>query len=235
MVNGMSIEILHGLKIDKMEPFGIKTTIYDFFSYFIPGVICNNCIIFAIYFSGYNFSIPFKKIFGEETLSLLPNWFLILTLIFVTYIFGIIISNISSLLIEKGLIGKIPCLNKYLSFDNILSDNTYRLFHKKIEDDLNITFSKNDIRLIITNVENKAIYSYNTAFVFLTIYGTNRNLCCIFLVVGLISLIVNIIHHCSVAFPIILIILSATSLYGYIRFYRYYISHLISAYLNTKN
>jgi hypothetical protein len=76
---------------------------------------------------------------------------------------------------------------------------------------------------------------YSTVFVFLTIYGTNRNLCCIFFGVGLISLIVNIFHHCNVAFPMALLFLSIISLYGYIRFYRYYISHLISAYLNTKN
>jgi hypothetical protein len=139
------------------------------------------------------------------------------------------------LLIEKLLIGKISCLNKYFSLNSILSENTYKLFHKKVENEMNITFSKNDIRLIITNVENKSVHSYSTAFVFLTIYGTNRNLCCIFLGVGLISLIVNIIHHYNVLFSIVLIILSIISLYGYIRFYRYYISHLISAYLSTKN
>jgi hypothetical protein len=215
-----------------METLGIKTTIYDFFSYFIPGVICNNCIIFAIYFSGYTFLIPFKEIFREETLALLPNWFLVLTLILVTYIFGIIIANISSLLIERLIVKKIHLLNKFLKIDTILSENTSKLFNDKIDKEFGIVFAEKDIRLIITKVENNTINSYNTAFVFLTIYGTNRNLCCIFLLVGLISFIVNIIRHCNMVFPICLIILSVISLFGYIRFYRYFISHLISAYLS---
>jgi hypothetical protein len=109
-----------------METLGIKTTIYDFFSYFIPGVICNNCIILAIYFSGYTFFIPFSEIFGKETLASLPNWFLILTLILVTYIFGIIISNISSLLIEKIIVRNIHFLNNFVSIDTNLSENTFR-------------------------------------------------------------------------------------------------------------
>jgi len=215
-----------------MEPLGIKTTIYDFFSYFIPGVVCNVCIILSIYFSSYTFSIPLKDIFTEEILNLMPNWFLIITLILITYVFGIIISNISSLFIEKWLMKNISFLNKYFCLDNILSENTNMLFHIKIKKELNITFSKSDMRLIITNIENKKVNSYNTAFVFLTIYGTNRNLCCIFLLIGIISLITNLIYHCNILFPIVLIILSIVLLYGYIRFYRYYISHLVSAYLS---
>jgi hypothetical protein len=78
-----------------METLGIKTTIYDFFSYFIPGVICNNCIILAIYFSGYTFFIPFNEIFGKETLASLPSWFLILHLhwlhIFLALLFQILV------------------------------------------------------------------------------------------------------------------------------------------------
>jgi hypothetical protein len=215
-----------------MEPFGIKTTIYDFFSYFIPGVICNICFILAIYFSSYTFSIPLKDIFTEEILTLMPNWFLIITLILITYILGIIISNISSLLIEKFLIKNISFFNKYFYLDNILSENINMLFHIKIKKELNITFTKSDMRLIITNIENKKVNSYNTAFVFLTIYGTNRNICCIFFIIGIISLITNLVYHCNLLFPIILLVLSTISLYGYIRFYRYYISHLISAYLS---
>jgi hypothetical protein len=215
-----------------MEPLGIKTTIYDFFSYFIPGVICNVCIIFAIYFSGYTISIPIKDIFTEEILTLMPNWFLIITLILITYILGIIISSISSLLIEKWLMKNISFLNRYFCLDNILSENTNMLFHIKIKKELNITFTKSDMRLIITNIEKNNVNSYNTAFVFLTIYGTNRNLCCIFFLIGLISLITNLVYHCNLLFSIFLIILSIVSLYGYIRFYRYYISHLISAYLS---
>jgi hypothetical protein len=172
-----------------------------------------------------------NEIFGKETLASLPSWFLILTLTLVTYIFGIIISNISSLLIEKIIVKNIHFLDNFVSIGTILSENTFRLFNDKVTRELGIVFCEKDIRLIITKVENHTIHSYNTVFVFLTIYGTNRNLCCIFLLVGLISFIVNIIRHCNIVFPIVLIILSIISLFGYIRFYRYFISHLVSAYL----
>ena len=215
-----------------METIGIKTTIYDFFSYFIPGVILNNCIILAIYFTSYSFDIPFIEIFGEELLSRMPNWFLILTVILVTYVIGIILSTLSSIVIEKIIVKKIKFLKKYITINNIVSEDLYNLFQIKIKKDYDIDFNDKHMRLIISFVEKYSANAYNTAFVFLTIYGMNRNLSLIFFSVGITTLILNIIQHNNIFFAIVLIILSVLTFIGYIRFFRYFISQILSAYLN---
>jgi len=216
-----------------MESIGIKTTIYDIFSYFIPGVIFNNCIILAIFFTNYKFIMPFNEIYGEELLSLMPNWFLILTVILITYVLGIIISTLSSIIIEKKLM-KLCCLNKYITLKNIVSEDLYNVVLKKTKNDFDVDFKENDIRLLIASVEKYSANAYNTALVFLTIYGMNRNLCIVFFPLGIVTLIINIIQHDNVLFASILILLSIITLIGYIRFYKYFISQILSAYITTQ-
>jgi hypothetical protein len=215
-----------------METLGIKATIYDFFAYFIPGIVCNICIIIAIYFTNGCFSIPFHDIFGKELLSLIPNWIILIILIFVNYIFGLLLSTLSSIIIEKWLMKKIPFFSKYFSINNILTENVYNHFIQKFTKEFNLTFEKNNMRLLITLIENRAVSSYNTAFAFLTIYGTYRNICIIFFIIGITTIIVNILQCIFPIFGIIMIFLSIISLVGYIRFYRYFISQIISAYIN---
>jgi hypothetical protein len=217
-----------------MQSIGIKTTIYDFFSYFIPGVVFNNCIILAIYFTNYELTIPFNDIYGKELLSLMPNWFLILTVILVTYVLGIILSTLSSIIIEKKAM-RIPFLNRHIIIKNIVSEDLYDLVSKKLKTDFDIDFNEKNIRLIITSVEKYSGNAYNTALVFLTIYGMNRNLCMIFFSVGIVTLTINIIQHSNVIFALILIILSILTLIGYIRFFRYFISQILSAYINNQD
>jgi hypothetical protein len=215
-----------------MEMIGIKTTIYDFFSYFISGIILNNCIILAIYFTNHELIIPFGDIYGEKLLSLIPNWFLILTIVLLTYVLGIILSTLSSIIIEK-IIMRISFLNKFLIKKNVVSEDLYNLINKKVKNDFGIDFNDKIFRLIITSVEKYSVNAYNTAFVFLTIYGMNRNLSMIFFFVGIVTLIINIMQSSNILFALILIVLSILTFVGYIRFYRYFISQILSAYINT--
>jgi len=215
-----------------MESFGIKATIYDFFAYFMSGVICIVCIIFAIYFSNYDMSVIFNT-FKNELFTELPILLIIFISTLIVYIFGLLISTISSILIEKWLMGKITKLNNYFCFSNILNDNVYNLFMQKFTDNYNFTFEKKDIRLVISSIEEKAVNSYSTAFIFLTIYGTYRNICTIFFATGLFAIIINIVQCIFPLFGIILMFFSLISLMGYIRFYRYFISQIVSTYINT--
>jgi hypothetical protein len=217
-----------------MQSIGIKTTIYDFFSYFIPGVVFNNCIILAIYFTNHELAIPFNDIYGKELLSLMPNWFLVLTVILVTYVLGIILSTLSSIIIEKALM-RIPFLNKHIIIKNIVSEDLYEIVSKQTKTDVGIDFGEKNIRLLITSVEKYSGNAYNTAFVFLAIYGMNRNLCMIFFSVGTITLIMNILQHDNILFALILIVLSILTLIGYIRFFKYFISQILSAYINNQD
>lgn len=217
-----------------MESFGIKTTIYDFFSYFIPGVVLTVCIVWAIYFSNYTFSFPINDILGDELLKLIPGWFLILVAILIMYVFGLLISTLSSIVIEKGIMGNIPSLSKFFLLNTILSKNIYDLFVQRVTVDFGFTLEEIDKRLLIVSVENKAVNSYKTAFVFLALYGTNRSLSLILFSVGIVNFIFNIVHHGFLIFGVVLIILSIIAFIGYIRFYRYFIRHIVSAYLTAK-
>jgi hypothetical protein len=126
---------------------------------------------------------------------------------------------------------RIPVLAKMFDTETILSKNVHELFCKKFEKSYDMKFNTQDIRLIITLVENKAPNSYNTAFVFLTLYGTNRNLSLIFLLIGLVTLVLNILQKHLPIYGFMLIIFSVISFIGYIRFYRYFIVQIISSYL----
>lgn len=216
-----------------MESFGIKTTIYDFFSYFIPGVVLTVCIVCAIYFSNYTFSFPINDVLGDELLKLIPGWFLILVAILIMYVFGLLVSTLSSIVIEKGVMENISCLSKFFLLNTILSKNMYDLYVQKITDDFGVSLEEIDKRLLIVSVENRAVNSYKTAFVFLTLYGTNRCLSLILFSVGIVSFIFNIVHHGFLMFGVVLIILSIIAFIGYIRFYRYFIRHIVAAYLST--
>jgi hypothetical protein len=217
-----------------MESFGIRTTIYDFFSYFIPGVVLSVCIVCAIYFSNYTFPFPINNILGDELLKLIPGWFLILVAILIMYVFGLLISTLGSIIIEKGIMGNISCLSKFFLLNTILSKNTYDLFAQRAAIDFGFAPEEIDKRLLIVLVENKAVNSYKTAFAFLALYGTNRSLSLIFFSIGIINFLSNIIQHGFSLFGLVLVILSIIAFIGYIRFYRYFIRHIVSAYLSTK-
>jgi len=216
-----------------MNTSGIKISIYDFFSYFISGVMFIICIILSIYFTNNNLKIPFREILGDELLLIIPNWYLIIFVVITTYVFGIIISTLSSIIIEN-LIMKIPFLKNINSMNNIISEKLFILVCKKAKKDFDIDFSEKYLRLIITYIEKHSINAYNTALVFLTIYGMNRNLCIIFFPIGIITLIINIIQQDNVLFAFVLIGLSVLTFIGYIRFMKYFISQILSAYLTNE-
>lgn len=217
-----------------MESFNIKATIYDFFAYFMSGIICSICIILAIYFAGFQISPSFKDIFIVEFSFMFPKLFLLLIFILINYILGLLLSTLSSLVVENLLIKKIRFLSKHFNINNIVSENTYNIFMQNFTKEFNATFNKSDIRLLTTLIENKAVNSYGTAFVFLTIYGTYRNICVVFFTIGVIIIIMSAFLCTCIIFGIILILFSIISFIGYIRFYRYFISQIISTYVNIE-
>ena len=227
-----------------MELLGIRFSINDIFMYFMSGTICSICIFLVIYFPDFEFAIRFK-----EWSSLLPEsfwWFWLIMFIFVNYTLGLSVSTLSSMLIEKwlmdgikwlmGKIKHIPIVNKLENdisdVENMVSGDAYKLFTQFFEKEFEFVFDhKKDMRLLITSLESKAINASNTALVFLTIYGICRNICIIFFITGIITFVTSIIQFAYWWFGPIMILLSVFSLQGYIRFNKYYISHLISAYI----
>lgn len=220
--------------------------------YFMSGTICSICVFLVLYFTDPQFIIPFKA-----SPSLSPKsfwWFWLIIFIFVNYTLGLLVSTLSSIFIEKLLI---TCLMtqlmvllnkwrllrrckylksriKYFRIRDIIPKNTYNVFTQLFEKEFNFTFDKNYIRLITSIVESKAVNSYSTAFVFLTIYGTCRNICFVFFSTAIAVIVMNInqLQYTHFLFGLIMILFFLISLQGYIRFYEYHISHIISAYIN---
>jgi NADH:ubiquinone oxidoreductase subunit 2 (subunit N) len=124
---------------------------------------------------------------------------------------------------------------KNFKIDNLIANGTYTLFKQYFVKEFGFTFDTKDLRLLITLVETKAVNSYNTAFVFLSIYGAYRNLCVGFFCVGIMTILLNVTQNDCWSFGLIMILFSLISLQGYVRFYKYFVSQIVSAYININN
>jgi hypothetical protein len=217
-------------------------TIFDFFSYFISGIIFNSCFVLVIYFTnseGIKFfrDLSFHDVFGKGLPLLTSNWLFILTIILVTYVFGVILSTLSPILIEWPMM-KFSFLKKHIYEKFIFPKDLCKLVEKKVKTDFDFDinfdiYSEKNRFLIITFVEKNFSNAYNTAFVFWVMYALNRNLCMIFFLVGLATLIMNIIQCNDILFAIILIVFSIFTFLGYIKFYKYFLAQILSAYINS--
>lgn len=195
--------------------------------YCVSGIVCSICGFFLIHdVQNFRFDMSFER------LSFFLTWPAFIIFIIVNYTLGLLLSTLSASLFGKQLMGKI----KYFSIKNIdktVSQFAYERFLELFQEDFYHIFDKEkDMRLITSTVESKAANSYNTAFVFLTIYGTCRNICIIFFITGIVTIIMNVTQLLYWIFGLAMILFSWLSLRGYIRFHEYYISHIISAYVS---
>jgi hypothetical protein len=148
-----------------MDKLGLKATIYDLFGYLIPGLL----LIFLFYIWFNNLDFNFISCLNSITFSA-P--FYILTFI-IAYVAGHIISSFSSFLFESKL--SIYVINKFCKKDNSQYDEKcISLFGKK--------FEECERQLIISYCQKNNPIIYDTAFVFLTIYGFSRNLATLLLI-----------------------------------------------------
>jgi hypothetical protein len=150
-----------------------------------------------------------------------PNWifrlktanyttpFYILTFI-MSYVAGQILSSFSSFIFEGKITKKIffrNCIHNHSEFDK----KTIELFGKPFKD-LNS-------QLLTTYCQENFPKSYDTAFVFMSIYGLSRNISMSFII-----LCIYIINHFGLlSFQCLITIVSIASLIrNYFRFKKYY-------------
>jgi hypothetical protein len=142
-----------------MDKLGIKTTIYDLLGYIIPGLLS---LIF-LYMFMYNKDI--KWIFSLKLVEYSAPFYILMFIL--SYVAGQTISSASSFLFEgnftKKLFGKWT-LQDY-SEHNL---RTNELFKKDYKDC--------DKQILNSYCQQKFPKVYDTAFVFLTLYGLSRNI-----------------------------------------------------------
>jgi hypothetical protein len=225
-----------------MDKYGIKTTLYDFFGYFIPG------ICFYIFFAiteivnhGYIDTLNYFEILNQYSvkykyLDKIPVIVLIIIGVIAIYLSGQILSTCSSFLFEKLLIKKIAKIQTMFSTKNLVSENIYNMLKKMIQKKYEFDYEDKDIRLCITSVENKSVNTYNTAFVFLSFYGMQRCLSMISAIFAIIEAVqlFHIFTFPGLCYLFVLIFATGVLFYGYYRFYKYFYSEIICSYCNIE-
>jgi hypothetical protein len=149
-----------------MDKLGIKASIYDILGYIIPGLIAIIFMYMLFFEKDINWLISLKKV--EYTL---PFYILIFV---IAYISGHIISSLSSFIFEGKITRRI--IKKFSKKD--FSEHNLRIIELFGKD-----YKDCEPQNLISFCQEKHPQLYDTAFVFLTIYGLSRNISASFIIV----------------------------------------------------
>lgn len=185
-----------------MDKLGIKASIYDILGYIIPGLLSIIFIYMFMFNKDINWILSLKS--ANYTI---PFYVLVFIL---SYVAGQIISSLSSFVFESKLSKKIlskVCLNDYPE----LNSKTNLIFSKDYKN-----CERQDLN---SYCQEKFPVIYDTAFVFLTIYGLSRNLSTSFLILDVYLIKKNGLISIE---SIIVIISTILLIRNYYRFKKYF-------------
>lgn len=207
----------------------LKTTIYDYFGYFLPGLT-----VMVLLYASLLHSMGVNNIFQEistiqKELNAIETFFLT----FICYFLGHGLSAISSFIIEKNIFQKITLLSTRVSIDNFLSTEKKRAFYEKYEKVFSIKYDEKDFRTIICYVEDNKQAVYSTAFVFLSIYGMARSIALVMNIAFLWELLNVLVFRVqySLSYALCYFVMTIAFYYQYYRFFKYFKNHIISGFL----
>jgi hypothetical protein len=143
-----------------MDKLGIKATIYDIFGYAIPGGV----LLTAFYV----LSIDVSKLDIGQLMKVEISWPFGGAVFVAFYIFGHLLSSVSSFVFENELMNKISSF----VFGYGLNASKY---DEAAEKKLGKKYDECGQRAIIVYCQNNHPAIYETAFTFLSIYGLSRN------------------------------------------------------------
>ncbi|NLD50569.1 MAG: hypothetical protein GX660_25795 [Clostridiaceae bacterium] len=197
-----------------MDKLGIKATFYDLLGYIIPGAF----VIVGIWFT----LTTLETHSFEAVTNVKLSWPSGVMLIIFSYIAGHIFASFSSLLFEnkysKSLFSKI-----YKIETSIYDTRTTELF--------GTTYLKTNDRILTSYCQTNYPIVYDTAFIFLSIYGLSRNIA-----TGILVLMIIWFFKSTFILPVFLIFLITFFLmvHNYFRFRKYFILQIASALLLEK-
>ena len=217
-----------------MDKFSIKTSIYDIFGYCIPGIVTLLYIYFIHNFNNLLFSANILSQLQQDFKLSISQWIVIFIL---SYIIGHLIATLSSLIIEKWLCCRL--YKKVSTPKELFDEATYNQFNIKHNEIFGVPYSVKNSRMTFAYINEYYPNSYSTAFTFQTFYGMARNLCLIFIAIGLLFLFASIFCAFSICLTLLHFVIAGIFFYEYYRFVKYYNLQLMSTFLvpgsNTKS
>ena len=203
----------------------IKASVYDFFGYFIPGLMFSIVLSLECYLNQ-------AWTIGQITAVVKDsNALFVGILIIVAYFTGHVMNAFSSLLYEKVFV------NKRNRLVNIMDPFSRQKLDEIFKDEYNQPFSESNSRLLVCCAEESMPNAYSTALVFLTIYGMARSASFVFLAAAVFRLawMVGSVSfqywYIGLAYAVLAVILY----YQYSRFVKYFNRHIVSCFILARS
>lgn len=202
-----------------MDKLGIKGTLYDLLGYVIPGltfivglavlILCKDC--------------SDKNILIKEITNIKLGVPMSMLVLIASYILGHVFASISSWLLERR--GRNLSPKKHYEMNPVQVGENFRTNYEKIFG----TGSKIEFRNVIAYSEEKTKAIYDTAFVFLSIYGFSRNTSMALFFVLIANFIV--LDHAAWNWWIIsgIFLAIVALLHNYFRFREYYVKQIFAS------
>ena len=206
-----------------MDKLGIKATLYDLLGYIVPGAF----FVFALYIM-YTAKtdgkyIDFLKNMMDAKTSFAFGSFAVICF----YINGHILASIGSFLFENRLVKWLFSKKALMWLYKINEDVEGKKYEDRFKDLLGdkAPFS---FRNVIAYSEENTKTAYDTAFVFLSIYGLSRNSAVAMLLL-LVSHYTFIDDAWSISFYVCFFLALIALLHNYFRFRQYYIAQIYAS------
>lgn len=202
-----------------MDKLGIKGTLYDFLGYVIPGLTFIVGLVALFAYKENSDISAIAKNFLDVKVGVVASALILIT----AYILGHIFASLSSILFERR--GKNLSLKKHYEIDPKQVGEKFRTYYEKIfGNDSEIEF-----RNVIAYSEEKTKAVYDTAFVFLSIYGFSRNTSMALFFVLIANFIVLDYTAWNVWVILGLILGIVALIHNYLRFREYYVKQIFAS------
>lgn len=199
----------------------IKASVYDFFGYFIPG------LVFSIVLSLECYLNKAWTIGQITTVVKDSNALFVGILIIFAYFVGHVMNAFSSLMYEKVF------LNKRNKLENIMDPFSSKKVGEIFKNEYKHAFSASNARLLVCCAEENTPNAYSTALVFLTMYGMARSASFVFLAAAAFRF-AWMVGSASFQYwyiELAYIVLAVVLYYQYARFVRYFNRHIVSCFI----
>lgn len=205
---------------------------YDFFGILLPSIVLLISIILILPYELYSGLSLYLDNFAE--FKLLITVILSVGIIFLCYIIGLLISAISSWVIEKKIIKKLlkyPSFNLFnkttskwfKSYKTSYSQNFINKFNEKFNNYFGSGFEDEEdrFRLCFEVVKEHCPTSFGRLKTFISLYGLHRNLSITFLLI-MVLYIIKACYEYSLMFTVIIIISLLISYFNFVNFLKFF-------------
>lgn len=206
-----------------MDKLGIKGTLYDLLGYIMPGLF----FLFALWLMYVNKDAGNLANTIEEVKKEELGWVFVGGVVVCSYVIGHVMAAVGSFLFENRFVKWIFSFGFPRWFYKVNEKKEGKKYEDRYKELLgdNAVFSFRDV---IAYSQENTKNAYETAFVFLSIYGLCRNIS--------VAMLFLLTFHCtfvadywSAPFYVVYCIFLLAMLHNYFRFRQYYIAHIYAS------